>query len=127
MKEQEAEKLGFFYTGMSCNVFDRDQWEKYKAKANQIRKTYQGADYRIVDSTCDSRLGKSYWKHIYGNEIFQKVQNYSLEKTEEWLTTGYQKRLDSLKAEYDQRLEQLKSDYEKVKAEHEYIKSIIRG
>ena len=127
MKEQEAIEHGFFYTGMSCNVFDKDQWEKCKAKANQIRKTYEGADYRIVDSTCDSRLGKSYWKNIYGNGIFQRVQYYSLEKTEEWLNDGFSKEMKALEKEYQEKVEQLNEKYRKTKNEYEFIKSIKRG
>lgn len=127
MKESEANELGFFYTGMSCSTFDKEKWENYKAKANQIRRTYQGADYRIVDSICDGRLGKSYWKHIYGNEIFQKVQFYNLEKTEEWLNNGFSKEMEALEKEHQEKVDQLNEKYHKIKNQYEYVKSIKRG
>lgn len=124
MKEREAIAQGFSYTGMSASEWDRERWEEYKKEAQEIRKTYKGADFRVVTETCRSRLGNSIYKSIYGNEVFCKVQYFNQADEEKYLNELHNQRLVNLKEEYDKKVTEEMEYYKNKLAEYKYIMSI---
>lgn len=127
MKEKEARALGFEYTGMSTSEWNKEAWEKIKAKAQAIKKTWSGADYRVVDERCVSRCGSCVYKNIYGNEIFRKAQYYNVESVENYLNFGHAKNLVALQEEYKAKVAAEMEQYEREKAIYVFMMSIKKN
>lgn len=124
MKEREAIELGFHYTGMSNASYDRDGWEKSKRRAQEIKATYKGADYRVVEHYCESRCGKSLWKNIYGNDVFRQAQYFNQKADEEYFNEIHQQRLDEIKQKYEDELAKEQEYYEKRKTNYDMLMSL---
>ena len=124
MKAQDAMAEGFYYTGMSNATYDRDGWERSKKRAQEIRSTYKGADFRIVESVCEGRHGKSHWKNIYGNEIFRQAQYFNQAADEKYFSEIHQQRLDEIKQKYEEELANEQEYYEKRKINYDYLVSL---
>jgi len=121
MKEQEAVAQGFYYTGMSARSYE---FEQEKTKAQAIKKAFKGADFRIVEKRCESRSGTSYWKSIYGNEIFRKAQYFNQAVEEEYFNIHHQELLDHLKAEYEEQVAEEMERFNKRKAKYDLLMSL---
>lgn len=124
MKDKEAMELGFYYTGISNAAYDRDGWEKSKKRAQEIKATYKGADFRVVDHYCEGRYGKSLWKNIYGNEVFRKAQYFDQTADEKYFSEIHQQRLDKIKQKYEEELAKEQEYYEKKKINYDYLVSL---
>lgn len=119
MKRDEARKQGFCFTGMYASMWDTDKLEKQKQEAQEIRRNYKGADFRIV--TEDE--GKS----IYGNDVFWDVRHFNQENAENYLNNGHQRILDQLAKEYERNVNEEQQRYEKEKARYDYIMSLKKN
>ena len=124
MKKQEAIALGFHYTGMSCNNYEREKWENTKKRAQAIRRTYKGADFRVVTESCNSRMGSSTWNSIYGNDIFCKAQYFDEEYEKTYIQESHAKRLENLKKEYEEKVQHEIDEFNRRKSDYEYMLSI---
>ena len=125
MKEDEAIKLGFSYTGMSCAAYRTATWAEIKTRAAEIKKLYKGADYRVVESRSDTRGGSgSVWKHIYGNEIFLKAQYFDPERARKWLDVKYDESKADLTRTYIEELDKLEQKRKQVQENYDYLMSL---
>lgn len=124
MKEYEARELGFEYTGMGASVYDTTGWEKDKARAQEIKRTYKGADFRVVSKSCATRYGSEGWKNIYGNKIFRQAQYFNPEVEEKYLNEGHNKRLEELKKKYEEEVQKEMEYYQQRKDKYDYLMSI---
>lgn len=124
MKEREAMELGFYYTGMSNASYDRDGWEKSKRRAQEIKATYKGADFRVVEEYCEGRYGKSLWKNIYGNDVFRQAQYFNQKADEEYFNEIHQQRLNEIKQKYEDELVKEQEYYEKRKTNYDKLMSL---
>ena len=124
MKANEAISAGFRYTGMSASEWDNARWEKYKKEAQEIRKTYKGADFKVVSERESGRYGSTVWKSIYGNDTFCKVQYFSQKHEEDYLNTIHNQRLEALQKEYEQKVEAENQEFNERKENYIYIMSL---
>ena len=127
MKANEAISAGFSYTGMSASEWDNAKWEGYKKEAQEIRKIYKGADFRVVSERESGRYGSTIWKSIYGNDIFCKVQYFSQKQEEDYLNTTHYQKLEALKKEYEQKVEAENQAFNKRKENYTYIMSLKKN
>lgn len=125
MNEMTAERAGYGFTGMAWSKWNTEKEAEMKAKAEKIKKTYRGADYRIVMGSKNSWLGASS-KGIWGNDIFQKVQYYNEEKQRKYLDE-YSKRVAKAKADYEKVLKELAETQAKVQAEYDEIMALKKS
>ena len=123
MKAYEAQQLGFHYTGIGEAAYRRERWEAAKKRAQEIKKTYKGADYRVVEERCRSRYGSELYKHIYGNAIFQKAMYFNEQRELEYLN-DYGHRLEALKLEYEEKLAELEKQQNERQAEYDFMMSL---
>lgn len=123
MTPTEARNNEFEYTGMSASGWNREKCEEYKARASQIRKTYKGADFRIVYESQRTRYGSEKYMMIYGNKIFRKVMHFNQEATEKRID-GHAERLAKLEEEYKQRVEEENKAFAEMQAEYNEIMSL---
>jgi len=125
MKERDAIQAGFHYTGMSCSAWDTEKWEETKARAQAIKKRWKGADFRVVDESCQSMHGKRPWKNIYGNEIFCKFQytnDAEIKKIEDYISLeAYKKRQADLEVEYEAKRKELAKQEDQMTAKYQDI------
>lgn len=124
MTEREANQAGFHYTGMSCSEWDKEDWEKYKKEAQEIKKTYQGADFRVVYSRERTRYGSITYRNIYGNDIFYKAMHFSQETEEQYLNQWHQETLERLKKEYEAKVQEEMDHFNKRKQNYDFLMSI---
>ena len=124
MKERDAVAAGFYYTGMSNATYDQEGWERNKKRAQEIKATYKGADFRIVESVCESRRGKSHWKNIYGNDVFRQAQYFNPTADEKYFSEIHEQRLDAIKQKYEEELAEEQEYYEKKKNNYDYLMSL---
>lgn len=123
MTESEAMKAGYQYTGMSNSEWD-PRWKETKARAEEIKRNYKGADFRIINNRCRSRYGGSEtWKEIYGNEIFRKAQYFNQEAEEKYLNEGHKAALENIKKKYEEEIQREMEIYNKHLSDYELLMS----
>lgn len=120
MKRNEAIELGYNYTGMSASEWDSEKWDNYKKRAQEIRKNYRGADYRVVTERQLGRYGSSIWKSIYANAIFLKVMYFDEEREFEYLSK-HEERLAAIKARYEELIQEENKKFSERKNDFEEI------
>lgn len=118
MKDYEAEQQGFYYTGISSAAWNTEKWEEALNRAKEIKATYKGADFRIVNNYCEGRNGRTLWKDIYGNEIFKEAQYFKPEEEEAWLNDKFPALVHKAEEDYKAKLAELGETYEKRKAKY---------
>ena len=119
MNIQEAIEKGFHYTGMSWHRWDAKDEEYCKGRAKALKKAYGGVDYRIVTEN-------NHWKSIYGNNVFQKVQHYDIERAKSYLD-DYPNRVKKLKEEYENKLKRLEEEFKSASDKYNDIMAIKVG
>ena len=102
MTAKNASEKGFHYTGMAWYKWNTKDEEYYKEKARTIKKTFKGADYRIVTES-------NGWKHIYGNKLFNEVAYYNVDWEKDYLDS-FSERVKRLTEEYEDKLKRLTED-----------------
>ncbi len=120
--ERDAERAGYSFTGMCWSKWDTEAEARHVARAKELKATYSGVDYRIVTGSKSSWLGTSS-KGIWGNELFQKVMYYDVEKQRKYLDS-YEKRVAQAKAKYEEELENLAKKQASVQAEYDEIMAL---
>lgn len=126
MKAYEAEQLGFNYTGMCCDEFYKAEWNEYKNRANKIKQTYAGADYRVVTERCQGRYGSTVYKHIYGNEIFCKAQYFDEANSLNIINNVIPAQMAKAKEDYERKIAELLESKRRRQEEYDYLMSIKR-
>lgn len=127
MKEREAMELGFEYTGASCDSYDREKWEKYKKEAQEIKKTYKGADFRIVESRERTRWGSTVYKSIYGNKIYREAQYFNPELELDIIENRIPNRIEQIKAEAEKKIQEELEEQKQRKERYEYLMSLRKN
>lgn len=122
MKEKEAEAQGFYYTGIGARAYEFDS---AKARAQAIKKAFKGADFRIVESKCETRNGsRSIWKDIYGNEIFHRAQYFNQAVEEDYFNKQHQEILDRFKAKYEEQVAEEMKRFNERKENYNLLMSL---
>ena len=105
MKWNDAINQGFRFTGACWHIGDSVREARYKKEAARIKKTFPGADYRIVTGTNNSWLGAGS-KAILGNDIYIKFQYFKEEASRKAIKILRQKKQEALE-EYTAKCEEL--------------------
>lgn len=112
MTMEQAEKLGWLFTGATWSIFDRECEARYKNEAKQIKDKYKGADFRIVTGSSRSWLSVGH-KAILGNEIYLKVQ-FDKEDQLRTFINNYESKKKKLSDEYEAKLAQLQKEHDEA-------------
>ena len=123
MYMEEAEKKGFFFTGIVWRTWDKEREEKEKANLKALKARYKGLDYRIVTGKANSWLGNGA-KAVMGNEVFNLVQYYNEEQQKKYID-NYANRLADLEKDYLEKLHKLQDEQQKAVEKYERIQQII--
>ena len=125
MKANEALELGFSFTGACAPAWDRERYEKCKKEAQEIKKTYKGADFKVVENRCRSSYGGTViYKEIYGNTIYHKAHYFRQDQEEKYLNEGHAQRLAKLKEEYEAKVAEEMERYNERLENYKYLMSI---
>lgn len=112
MTENEARELGYISTGVYYDKYEEQYWNKCKQEAAMIKKTFKGADYKVVTLREKDYLG-NYSRCIMGNKIFIKVKDEFFNHYTEKRIASYEERKAALVAEYEKKLQELEDSYKK--------------
>lgn len=125
MYMEEAEKKGFFFTGITWRTWDKEREEKEKARLKVLKAKYKGLDYRIVTGKASSWLSIGS-KAVMGNKTFNLVQYYNEEQQKKYID-NYANRLADLERDYLEKLHKLQDEQQKAVEKYELIQSITVG
>lgn len=132
MNERIAESEGFVYVGPVVSSWpsgrEKSDWESDLQRAKNIRKTYNGADYRIVTGTARSWLGTGS-RAIYGNEVFNKI--WQLTRYETFSFENRAARLEATRTamleRHRQELDQLRAEFEKLNEDKKFLEDLRKS
>lgn len=132
MNEKIAESEGFVYVGPVISSWpashEKSGWESDLQRAKNIKKTYNGADYRIVTGTARSWLGTG-CRAIYGNEVFNKI--WELTRYETFSFENRAARLEATRTamleRHRQELDQLRAEFEKLNADKKFLEDLRKS
>ena len=127
MTMDEAQKLGYSFTGISWNIWrDSEEYiKKQKERAKKIKQTYKDADYVIVTGRKNDWLGGPDNKAIMGNDLFKKYQYFNLEAMKKEIDS-FEERKAQIYKKYEEELKALENKHNKLIEEYKEALNLMR-
>ena len=127
MTMDEAQKLGYSFTGISWNIWrDSEEYiKKQKERAKKIKQTYKDADYVIVTGRKNDWLGGPDNKAIMSNDLFKKYQYFNLEAMKKEIDS-FEERKAQIYKKYEEELKALENKHNKLIEEYKEALNLMR-